>query len=166
MVDEVHDLKAHLVETLVVVGFPFEQWCQKVAMVVDLMICVVSLPEFPKWMWWCWWCFEEFHWCYLRWWSFWWLSWCWRWCWITWCYSWWWSGDYIGIGFARLRKFWSLIGEEMLSDESLSLMVLLKQHGMTLILAVFLIGFVGGGELFDLVISRLGFFGYDFKWLQ
>ena len=34
-VDEVYDLMAHLVETLVVVGFPFEQWCQRVAMVVD-----------------------------------------------------------------------------------------------------------------------------------
>ena len=34
-VDEVYDLMAHLVETLVVVGFPIEQWCQKVAMVVD-----------------------------------------------------------------------------------------------------------------------------------
>ena len=53
------------------------------------------------------------------------------------------------------------MGEEMLSDESLdddevTLMVLLKQHGLTLILAVFLIGLDDSDDVFDLVISRLG----------
>ena len=52
------------------------------------------------------------------------------------------------------------MGEEMLSDESLdddelSWMVLLKQHGFTLILAVFLIGLDDSDEVLDLVISRL-----------
>ena len=65
-----------------------------------------------------------------------------------------------GVGVARLRKFVSLMGEEMLSDESLdddelSWMVLLKQHGFTLILAVFLIGLDDSDEVLDLVISRL-----------
>ena len=59
-----------------------------------------------------------------------------------------------------MRKFSSLIGDEMLRDESLEddeliLMVLLKQHGLTLILAVLLIGF-GGDEALDFVILDLG----------
>ena len=44
MVDEVHDLIA----LLVVVGFPFEQWCQKVTRMVDLMIWVIGLVMFPN----------------------------------------------------------------------------------------------------------------------
>ena len=65
-----------------------------------------------------------------------------------------------GVGVARLRKFESWMGEEMSSDESLdddelSWMVLLKQHGFTLILAVFLIGLDDSDEVLDLVISRL-----------
>ena len=47
-VDEVYDLMTHLVETLVVVEFPIEQWCRKEAMVVDLMILVVGLLRFPN----------------------------------------------------------------------------------------------------------------------
>ena len=65
-----------------------------------------------------------------------------------------------GVGVARLRKFASWMGEEMLSDESLdddelSWMVLLKQHGFTLILVVFLIDLDDSDEVLDLVISRL-----------
>ena len=56
--------------------------------------------------------------------------------------------------------FVSLMGEEMLSDESfdddeLSWMALLKQHGFTIILAVFLMGLYDSDEVLDLVISRL-----------
>ena len=62
-----------------------------------------------------------------------------------------------GFGVARLRKFLSWIRDEMLSDESLEddeliWIVLLKQHGFTLILAVLLRGFCGDDAL-DLVIS-------------
>ena len=66
-----------------------------------------------------------------------------------------------GVGVARLRKFVSLIGEEMFSDESLdddefTWMVLFKQHGLTLILAVFLMGLEDSDEVLDFVIARLG----------
>lgn len=65
-----------------------------------------------------------------------------------------------GVGVVRFRKFVSLMGDEMLSDESLdhdelSWMVLLKQHGFTLILAVLLIGLDDSDEVLDLVIVRL-----------
>ena len=48
-----------------------------------------------------------------------------------------------GVGVARFRKLVSLMGDEILRDESLdddelTWMVLLKQHGLTLILAVIL----------------------------
>ena len=65
-----------------------------------------------------------------------------------------------GVGVARFRKFVSLMGDEMLRDESLdddelSWMVLLKQHGLTLILAVLLIGLDDSDEVVDFVIARL-----------
>ena len=44
MVDGVHHLVAHLV----IVGFPFEQWCQRVTRMVDLMIWVIGLLRFPN----------------------------------------------------------------------------------------------------------------------
>ena len=49
------------------------------------------------------------------------------------------------MGVARLRKFSSLIGEEMISgdsseDEELRLMVVLQQNGFTLMRAVLLMG--------------------------
>ena len=56
-----------------------------------------------------------------------------------------------GVEVVRLRT--SCIGEEMSSDE-LDLMVLLKQQGFTLILAVLL---DDSDEVFDLVISILWF---------
>ena len=51
-----------------------------------------------------------------------------------------------------------MIGEEMSSDESvdddeLCLVVWLKQHGFTLILAVLLIGLFSGDGLLDFVIE-------------
>ena len=65
-----------------------------------------------------------------------------------------------GVGVARFRNFVSLMGEEMLSaesldDDELSWMVLLKQHGLTLILAVLLIGLDDSDEVVDFVIARL-----------
>ena len=65
-----------------------------------------------------------------------------------------------GVGVARFRKLLSLMGDEILRDESLdddelSWMVLLKQHGLTLILAVLLIGLDDSDEVVDFVIARL-----------
>ena len=65
-----------------------------------------------------------------------------------------------GVEVVRLRK--SLIGEEMLSeasldDDELDLVVLLKQQGLTLILAVFAIDFDDSDEVLDLVISKVWF---------
>ena len=65
-----------------------------------------------------------------------------------------------GVEVVRLRKSW--IGEEMLSDASLDddeldLMVLLKQHGLTLILVVFARDFDDSDEVLDLVISKVWF---------
>ena len=59
-----------------------------------------------------------------------------------------------------LRKSW--IGEEMLSeasldDDELDLVVLLKQQGFTLILAVFARDFDDSDEALDLVISKVWF---------
>ena len=58
----------------------------------------------------------------------------------------------------RLRKSW--IGEEMLSeasldDDELDLVVLLKQHGFTLILVVFAHDFDDSVEVLDLVIAKV-----------
>ena len=65
-----------------------------------------------------------------------------------------------GVEVVRLRK--SLIGEEMLSeasldDDELDLTVLLKRHGLTLILAVFAKDFDDSDEVLDLVISKVWF---------
>ena len=89
------------------------------------------------------------------------------WCWITWCFSWWRSSDYVSITRfwrwcwrARLSKFESWMGEEISSNESLdddelSWMVLLKQHGLTLILAVLLMGPDDSDKVVDFVFARL-----------
>ena len=60
----------------------------------------------------------------------------------------------------RLRKSW--IGEEMLSeasldDDELDLVVLLKQQGLTLILAVFAKDFDDSDEVLHLVITKVWF---------
>ena len=60
----------------------------------------------------------------------------------------------------RLRKSW--IGEDMLSeasldDDELDLVVLLKQQGLTLILAVFGKDFDDSDEVLDLVIAKVWF---------
>lgn len=65
-----------------------------------------------------------------------------------------------GVGVARLRKFSSLMGEEMISgdsstDEELKLMVELQQNGLTLTLAVLLIGLDDGDEFVDFVIVKM-----------
>ena len=65
-----------------------------------------------------------------------------------------------GLGVARLRKFSSLIGEEMMSgdsseDEELRLMVVLQQNGFTLIRAVHLMGRDGGEVIVDFVIVKM-----------
>ena len=57
----------------------------------------------------------------------------------------------------RLRKFSSLIGDDMMSGDSsendeLRLIVVLKQQGFMLILAVLLTGRDGGDELFNFVM--------------
>ena len=44
-----------------------------------------------------------------------------------------------------------------LDDDELDLMVLLKQHGLTLILVVFARDFVDSDEVLDLVISKVWF---------
>ena len=59
-----------------------------------------------------------------------------------------------------LRKSW--IGEEILSeasleDDELDLTVLLKQQGLTLILAVFAKDFDDSDEVLDLVITKVWF---------
>ena len=65
-----------------------------------------------------------------------------------------------GVGVARFRKLLSLMGDEILRDESLddddelTWMVLLKQQGLTLILAVLLIGLDDSEEVVDFVIAR------------
>ena len=66
-----------------------------------------------------------------------------------------------GVGVVRLRKFSSLIGDEMMSgdsseDDELRLILLLKQQGFTLILVVLLMGRDGGDELFDFVMMIQG----------
>jgi hypothetical protein len=63
-----------------------------------------------------------------------------------------------GVEVVRLRKSW--IGEEMLSeasleDDELDLTVLLKQQGLTLILAVCAKDFDDPDEVLDLVISKV-----------
>ena len=63
-----------------------------------------------------------------------------------------------GVEVVRLRISW--IGEEMssnvsLDDDELDLMVLLKQQGFTLILAVFLMDLDDSDEVLDLVISKV-----------
>ena len=65
-----------------------------------------------------------------------------------------------GVEVVRLRKSW--IGEEMLSeasldDDELDLVVLLRQQGLTLILAVFAKDFDDSDEVLDLVISKVWF---------
>ena len=60
----------------------------------------------------------------------------------------------------RLRKSW--IGEEMLreaslDDDELDLVVLLKQQGLTLILAVFAKDFDDSDEVLDFVITTVWF---------
>ena len=65
-----------------------------------------------------------------------------------------------------MRKFSSLIGDEMMSGDSsevdeLKLIVVLKQQGLTLIRAVRLMGRNGGEELVDFVIVKYG--GLDFR---
>ena len=60
-----------------------------------------------------------------------------------------------GVGVVRLRKSWmgdEISSDESLDDDELSLMVLLKQQGFTLILVVFL---DDSDEVLDLVISIL-----------
>ena len=63
-----------------------------------------------------------------------------------------------GVEVVRLRKSW--IGEEMLSeasldDDELDFVVLLKQHGLTLILVVFASDFDDSDEVLDLVIAKV-----------
>ena len=65
------------------------------------------------------------------------------------------QGIEYGVEVVRLRKSW--IGEEMSSDDELSLTVLLKQQGFTLILAVFLMDLDDSDEVLDLVISKMWF---------
>ena len=65
-----------------------------------------------------------------------------------------------GVGVARLRKFSSLIGEEMNSgdsseDEELRLMVVLQQNCFILIRAVILMGRDGGEVIVDFVIVKM-----------
>ena len=65
-----------------------------------------------------------------------------------------------GVGVARLRKFSSLIGEEMISndsseDDELRLIVLLQQKGYTLMRAVLLMGRDGGEVIVDFVIVKM-----------
>ena len=62
-----------------------------------------------------------------------------------------------GLGVTRLRKFSSLMGDVMMNgdlseDDEFKLMVELKQQGLTLILAVLLMGRDGGDELLDFVM--------------
>ena len=66
-----------------------------------------------------------------------------------------------GVGVTRLRKFSSLMGDDMISgdsseDDEFKLMVELKQQGLTLILAVLLMGRDGGDELLDFVMVVQG----------
>ena len=66
-----------------------------------------------------------------------------------------------GVGVTRSRQFSSLIGDEMMSgvsseDDELRLILVLKQQGLTLILAVLLMGRDGGDELFDFVMVEQG----------
>ena len=65
-----------------------------------------------------------------------------------------------GVGVARLRKFSSLTGEEMMTgdsseDEELRLMVVLQQNGFTLMCAVLLMGRDGGEVIVDFVIFKM-----------
>jgi hypothetical protein len=65
-----------------------------------------------------------------------------------------------GVEVVRLRKSW--IGEEMLSeasldDDELDLVGLLKQQGLTLILAVFAKDFDDSDEVLDFVITKVWF---------
>ena len=67
-------------------------------------------------------------------------------------------GDGVGVG--RFKKFSSLIGEEIMSgdsseDEELRLIVVLKQHGLTLMRGVFLMGLDGGEVFVDFVIVKM-----------
>ena len=65
-----------------------------------------------------------------------------------------------GVGVARFRKFSSLMGEEMISDDSsedeeLRLMVVLQQKSFTLMRAVLLMGRDGGEVIVDFVIVKM-----------
>jgi hypothetical protein len=65
-----------------------------------------------------------------------------------------------GVGVSRFRKLLPLMGDEILRDESLdddelTWMVLLKQHSLTLILVVLLIGLDDSDEVVDFFIARL-----------
>ena len=66
-----------------------------------------------------------------------------------------------GVGVTRLRKFSSLMGDDMISgdsseDDEFKLVVELKQQGLTLILAVLLMGRDGGDEFLDFVMVVQG----------
>ena len=59
-----------------------------------------------------------------------------------------------GVGVTRLKKFYSLMVDNMVSgdsseDDELKLIVELKQQGLTLILAVLRMGRDGGDEFLD-----------------
>ena len=66
-----------------------------------------------------------------------------------------------GVGVTRLKKFSSLMGDDVINgdsseDDEFKLMVELKQQGLTLILAVLLMGRDGGDELLNFVMEVQG----------